>query len=94
MTGPGRGVDPTLVAEVVGILGDAEAVGFVSVDDELGYLDRRARLLHRLVDVLGDEQSRYLAQDADDRASGPGRSPRPAATSVRIAAAERERCSP
>ena len=68
MTAAGRGVDPALVAEVVGTLGDAETMGFVSVEEELAYLDRRARLLHRLVDVLGDEQSRYLAQDADDRA--------------------------
>lgn len=68
MTAAGRGVDPALVAEVVGTLGDAETMGFVSVEEKLAYLDRRARLLHRLVDVLGDEQSRYLAQDADDRA--------------------------
>ena len=64
----GGGVDPTLIAEVVGALGDAEAYGFVSVDEQLAYLDRRARLLHWLVDVLGDEQSRYLALDAEDRA--------------------------
>ncbi|MEU3726818.1 hypothetical protein [Streptomyces sp. NPDC031705] len=29
---------------------------------------RRAALLHRLVDVLGDESTRYLAQDTEDRA--------------------------
>lgn len=59
-----------LVAQVVGLLNDAELYTDPSfdVDRQLAYLDRRAALLHRLVDALGDETSRYLAQDAEDRA--------------------------
>ncbi|MDG9709642.1 hypothetical protein [Streptomyces sp. DH10] len=62
--------DRLLVAELVGVLNDAEHyVGPGSgVDSRLAYLDRRAALLHRIVDALGDEASRYLAQDAEDRA--------------------------
>lgn len=59
MAAPGR-PDPTLIAEVVGVLGDAEVYGFVSAAEEQAYLERRARSLHRLVDALGDEVSRYL----------------------------------
>ncbi|MFF2262121.1 hypothetical protein [Streptomyces albidoflavus] len=59
-----------LVAELVGLMNDAEhysGPGSTS-DGRLGYLERRAALLHRLVDATGDESSRYLAQDAEDRA--------------------------
>ncbi|MFE3150042.1 hypothetical protein ACFXJ6_25850 [Streptomyces sp. NPDC059218] len=39
----------------------------------LDYLERRAAQLHRLVDAVGNESSRYLAQDAEDvRGRGPG----------------------
>ncbi|WP_331724393.1 hypothetical protein OG416_36485 (plasmid) [Streptomyces longwoodensis] len=40
-----------------------------TLDQQLDYLERRAKLLHRLVDVSDDELSRYLAQDAGDRAA-------------------------
>ncbi|MFZ4161521.1 hypothetical protein ACOZDE_24330 [Streptomyces griseoincarnatus] len=64
------GTDRLLVAELVGLLNDAEHYdGPGSTPDScLAYLDRRAALLHRLVDALGDESSRYLAHDAEDRA--------------------------
>lgn len=39
-------------------------------DSRLDYLDRLPALLHRLVDAVGDEPSRYLAQDTEDRAEG------------------------
>ncbi|MEU2098715.1 hypothetical protein ACFWGE_21470 [Streptomyces bacillaris] len=64
------GTDRMLVAELVGLLNDAEHYsdpGSTS-DSRLDYLDRRAALLHRLVDAVGDESSRYLAQDGEDRA--------------------------
>ncbi|WP_345694513.1 hypothetical protein, partial [Nonomuraea thailandensis] len=32
------------------------------------YFERRARVLHWLVDALREESVRYLAQDAEDRA--------------------------
>lgn len=57
-----------LVAEVVGLLNEAECYIVAPEDEQLEYLYRRAALLHRLVDVLGDEPSRSLTQDADDRA--------------------------
>ncbi|MBX4178401.1 hypothetical protein [Streptomyces geysiriensis] len=62
--------DRMLVAELVGLLNDAEHYARATSDERLAYLDRRAKLLHRLVDATGDESSRYLAQDAEDRASG------------------------
>ncbi|MEV3907394.1 hypothetical protein [Streptomyces canus] len=64
----GRPADPVLVAEIVGLLGDAENYVALSTGERLRYLERRAQMLHRLVDVLGDERSRYLAVDAEDRA--------------------------
>lgn len=70
MTAVEPGTDRLLVAELVGLLGDAEhynAPGSTP-DSRLDYLERRAALLHRLVDAVGDESSRYLAQDAQDRA--------------------------
>jgi hypothetical protein len=57
-----------LVAEVVGLLNEAERYIVAPEDEQLEYLHRRAALLHRPVDVLGDEPPRSLAQDADDRA--------------------------
>lgn len=59
-----------LVAEMVGLLNDAEHYSGPgsTPDSRLDYLERRAALLHRLVDATGDESSRYLAQDAEDRA--------------------------
>ncbi|MFJ4648205.1 hypothetical protein ACIP6Q_32405 [Streptomyces bobili] len=60
--------DKLLVAEMVGLLNDAEHYADPGSDSRLAYLDRRAALLHRLVDALGDETSRYLGQDAEDRA--------------------------
>ncbi|MFJ1936635.1 hypothetical protein ACIOGZ_28735 [Kitasatospora sp. NPDC088160] len=32
------------------------------------YLDRQAKVLHDIVDVIDDESSRWIAQDAEDRA--------------------------
>ncbi|GHD52371.1 hypothetical protein [Streptomyces galbus] len=52
---------------MVGLLNDAEHYVWGTSDQQLAYLERRAKLLHRLVDVTGDEPSRYLAQDAEDR---------------------------
>ncbi|MCM3809243.1 hypothetical protein ND808_25770 [Streptomyces sp. DR7-3] len=55
-------------------------------DQRLAYLDRRAKLPHRLVDAIGDESSRDLAQDAEDRAAacepGPRLGPPGAATRI------------
>ncbi|MYR39685.1 hypothetical protein GTX14_31610 [Streptomyces sp. SID4944] len=62
--------DRLLVAELVGLLNDAEhynGPGSTS-GSRLDYLERRAALLHRLVGAVGEESSRYLAQDAEDRA--------------------------
>ncbi|MEU1076476.1 MULTISPECIES: hypothetical protein [unclassified Streptomyces] len=66
--GAGHPADALLVAELVGLLGDAENYIALSTDERLRYLERRAESLHRLVDALGDEASRYLASDAEDRA--------------------------
>ncbi|MFF2426913.1 hypothetical protein [Streptomyces mirabilis] len=64
------GTDRLLVAELVGLVNDAEHYNGPgsTPDSRLDHLDRRAALLHRLVDGVGDESSRYLAQDAEDRA--------------------------
>lgn len=53
----------------MGLLNDAEHYNGPgsTPDRRLDYLGRRAALLHQLVDALGDESSRYLAQDAEDR---------------------------
>ncbi|MBB6347237.1 hypothetical protein FHU36_003782 [Nonomuraea muscovyensis] len=56
------------IEEVVRLLNNAECYAFVSVDEQLAYLEDRAQLLHQLVDAFGDERGRYVAQDADDRA--------------------------
>lgn len=64
------GTDRLLVAEPVRLLNDAEhydGPGFTP-DSRLAYVDRQAALLHRPLDALRDESSRYLAQDAEDRA--------------------------
>ncbi|GAA2769601.1 hypothetical protein GCM10020219_041070 [Nonomuraea dietziae] len=50
------------------LLNDAEHYARASLDQRLAYLERRAQVLHWLVDALGEEGSRYLAQDAEDRA--------------------------
>ncbi|CAM5385135.1 hypothetical protein [Streptomyces viridochromogenes] len=70
MTAVEPGTDRLLVAELVGLLNDTEHYNGPgsTLDSRLDSLDRRAALLHRLVDALGDESSRYLAQDAEDRA--------------------------
>ncbi|WP_032789713.1 hypothetical protein OG582_39340 (plasmid) [Streptomyces anulatus] len=62
--------DRLLVADLVGLLSDVEHYSGPgsTPDSRLDYLDRRAALLHRLVDAVGDESSRYLAQEAEDRA--------------------------
>ncbi|WEH43999.1 hypothetical protein [Streptomyces sp. AM 2-1-1] len=72
MTIAGPGTDRLLVADLVGLLGDAEHYSGPgsTPGSRLDYLERRAALLHRLVDVVGDESSRYFAQDAEDRAAG------------------------
>ncbi|MER8114678.1 hypothetical protein [Streptomyces sp. NPDC094031] len=60
-----------MTATLVGLLSDAEHCNSrcgSTIDRRLDYLERRAVLLHRLVDAIGDEPSRYLAQDAEDRA--------------------------
>ncbi|MFI5825565.1 hypothetical protein ACIA8I_41975 [Streptomyces rishiriensis] len=48
------GTDRLLVAELVGLLNDAEHYGdpCSTPDSRLDYLDRRAALLHRLVDAF------------------------------------------
>lgn len=63
------GTDTLLIAEVVGLLNSAEHYLTAGADARLHYLDKRAALLHRLVDATGYESSRYLAQDAEDRAA-------------------------
>ncbi|MFE7111151.1 hypothetical protein ACFU98_32260 [Streptomyces sp. NPDC057575] len=70
MTTAEPGTDRLLVADLVGLLGRAEDYnGPVSTPgSRLGYLERRATLLHRLVDAVGNESSRYLAQNAENRA--------------------------
>ncbi|MFJ2900233.1 hypothetical protein ACIO87_35835 [Streptomyces sp. NPDC087218] len=70
MTAVGPATDRLLIAELVGLLNDAEHYNSrrSTTDSRLDYLERRAALLHRLVDAVGDESSRYLAQDAEDRA--------------------------
>ncbi|MDQ0994785.1 hypothetical protein [Streptomyces sp. V3I7] len=62
------GTDTMLIAEVVGLLNSAEHYLTAGADARLHYLDKRAAL-HRLVDATGYESSRYLAQDAEDRAA-------------------------
>lgn len=54
----------------MGLLNDAEHYNSrrSTTDSRLDYLERRAAQLPRLVDAVGDESSRYLAQDAEDRA--------------------------
>jgi hypothetical protein len=56
------------VHDVLSLLNDAEHYGSSTTDQQLAYLERRADLLHRIVDATGDESSRYLACDAGDRA--------------------------
>ncbi|MCQ9132854.1 hypothetical protein [Streptomyces hilarionis] len=70
MTAVEAATDRLLIAELVGVLNDAEHYNSrrSTTDSRLDYLERRAALLHRLVDAVGDESSRYLAQDAEDRA--------------------------
>ncbi|MEV5203177.1 hypothetical protein [Streptomyces sp. NPDC053720] len=86
MTAAEPGTDRLLVADLVGLLGRAEDYNGPGSrpGSRLDYLERRAALLHRLVDAVGDESSRYLAQDAQDvRVRGPGtRVRRPAARIV------------
>ncbi|MER6474586.1 hypothetical protein [Streptomyces collinus] len=72
MTAPdaaGQAADRFLLAEMVGLLNDAEHYVWGTSDQRLAYLERRAKLLHRLMDATGNESSRYLAQDAEDRAA-------------------------
>ncbi|MEU5980397.1 hypothetical protein [Streptomyces sp. NPDC047315] len=70
MTAVEPATDRLLIAELVGLLNDTEHYNSrrSTTDIRLDYLERRAALLHRLVDAVGDESSRYLAQDAEDRA--------------------------
>lgn len=63
------GTDTLLIVEVVGLLNSAEHYLTAGADARLHYLDKRAALLHRLVDATGYESARYLAQDAEDRAA-------------------------
>ncbi|WP_155127441.1 hypothetical protein [[Actinomadura] parvosata] len=66
-TSPSRR-EPSGVHDVLALLNDAECYARATLDERLAYLERRAQVLHWLVDVLGEECSRYLAQDAEDRA--------------------------
>jgi hypothetical protein len=59
---------PIDVHDVVALLNDAEHYAHAPLNERLAYLERRAQVLHQLVDASGDESSRYLAQDAEDRA--------------------------
>ncbi|MEN8655517.1 hypothetical protein ABCR94_34335 [Streptomyces sp. 21So2-11] len=71
MTGSEQGErtpDTILISELIGLLSAAEHYITAGDDARLHYLDKRASLFHRLVDATGDEASRYLAQDAEDRA--------------------------
>ncbi|MFF8322919.1 hypothetical protein ACF06V_37925 [Streptomyces bobili] len=68
----GQAVDRMLVAELVVLLNDVEHYVVGTPDERLAYLERRAKLLHRLVDAIGAESSRYLAQDAEDRVAAAG----------------------
>lgn len=69
MTAAEPQADRLLVADLVGLLNDAEHYTgpSSSTDSRLDYLERRAALLHRLVDAVGDESSRCLAHDVADR---------------------------
>lgn len=60
------GTDRLLVAELVGLLNEAEhSDGPGSTpDSRLDYLNRRAALLHRLVDAPGDESSPRTSRTA------------------------------
>lgn len=63
-----RAPDTVLIAELIGLLSAAEHYLTASDGARLHYLDKRASLLHRLVDATGYESSRYLAEDAEGRA--------------------------
>jgi hypothetical protein len=65
----GQGPDTLLIVELVGLLNAAEHYLTAGDEARLHYLDKRASLLHRVVDATGYEKSRYLAQDAEDRAA-------------------------
>ncbi|MFG2783846.1 hypothetical protein ACGFY7_39195 [Streptomyces prunicolor] len=65
----GRAPDTLLIIELVGLLSAAEDYLTAGDDARLYYLDKRASLLHRLVDATGYEKSRYLAQDAEHGAA-------------------------
>ncbi|MFJ9845871.1 hypothetical protein ACIRYZ_36600 [Kitasatospora sp. NPDC101155] len=46
-----------------------DAAGYrASATERCHYLDRQARLLHDIIDATGDDASRWIAQDAEDRA--------------------------
>lgn len=55
VTTPGADRDRILVAELVGLVNDAEHYGWASLEERLAYLDRRAKLRHHVVDATGDD---------------------------------------
>jgi len=57
-----------LVAELRALLQDAELYERLSEPEQIAYLRKAAEILHRVVDATGDESSRWIAQDAADRA--------------------------
>jgi DNA-binding GntR family transcriptional regulator len=78
---PGRGThvtpqaarqapDPAaLLTELADVLDEAEHHQNASTADRLTYLERRALILHRLVDALGDDTARDVAIKATQRAT-------------------------
>ncbi len=56
------------VANLKGLLNEAEGYAFVPMDAQREYLHKAAAFLHLAVDLLGDEESRWVASDASDRA--------------------------
>lgn len=69
MTAPGADGDWMLVVELVGLLNDAEHYDRASLDERLAYLDRRAKLLHHVVDARGTKATapRPHAEDRADK---------------------------
>ncbi|MGH4008964.1 MAG: hypothetical protein ACRDTH_12550 [Pseudonocardiaceae bacterium] len=55
MTAPGADGDRMLVAELVGLVDEAEHYGWASLEERLAYLDRRRKLRHHVVDAAGED---------------------------------------
>ncbi|WP_461296396.1 hypothetical protein [Streptomyces harbinensis] len=57
-----------LVIELIGLLNAAEHYPTANEKARVAYLDKRAQLLHRLIDATGAESSRYHANQASEEA--------------------------